>query len=719
MKRVSALVLPKPVDRDTTPKEGWFAAGILAMVALAYAGTFSVPLLFDDESALRDNPSIRSLWAFDRVFDPPGQSTVAGRPFANFTFAVSYALGGLAPWAHHLVGLAVHALAALTLFGVLRRSFLTPAVKARFGEAATLLAGTIALLWAVHPLLTQTVTYLSQRTESLMALCYLLTLYAFLRGIESRGGGWHALAVATCLIGAMCKEVIVTAPLIVALYDRTFVAGTFRAAWRARRWLYVGLMSTWPVLAWLLVDVKRRGVGFDLGVSSFHYALTQCKAVVVYLQLSVWPYPLVFDRGPRVIESWGEVWPYAVVVGGLIALAGWAWKRYPRWAFLPAWFFVLLAPASSFVPVAGAPIAENRVYLPLAAVVTLVVLGVHAGVSRRVARVVWGCLIVGACGGTIARNLDYRSAERLWTDTLAKAPDNHRAHEHLAHVLARLPERRQEALARYETAQRLAPHSAAAHNHLAVFLAALPGRTDEALAHFGAALRLQPADAEIHYNLAGVLAALPGRTGEAIAHFETALRLNPDLAEAHNNLANLLAPLPERRAEVVNHYETALRLRPDYAEAHNNLGALLARLPDRRADARARFEAALRLQPDYTAAHCNLADLLAGLPDRKQEAEVHYQQALRLAPNSAVVHHNFALLLAASPERHRDALVHFQAAVRLEPDNATFHFNLGRHWENFAGRRDEALGHFRQALALQPDFAAASDAIGRLGASPR
>lgn len=643
---------------------------IVGAIGVAYAGTFAVPLLLDDSIAIVENPSLRGPWNLARALAPSAESTTAGRPLLNLTFSLNYAISGVEPWSYHVVNLLVHVLAALTLFGLVRRTLQLPLLRARWGRSSLGFAGVVALLWGLHPVQTQSVTYLSQRAESLMGLFYLATLYCFVRGLGRRTWLWHSLAVGSCGLGALSKEVIVTAPLIVLLYDRTFVAGTFAAAFRARRAFYMAISGSWLVLGWMLADVHVRGVGFGQGVGAFDYALTQCEAMAVYLRLGLWPHPLIFDRGTALVTSVAEIWAPIVLLVGLLVLLGWAWVRRPWLGFLLAWFGVILAPTSSLVPVAGATVAENRVYLPLAAIVVLVLLALQRCVGPRWALGAGGMLALGLAVATVGRNQDYGSAVRIWTDTVAKAPAGARAHNNLALLLAESVDRRGEARAHYLEALRLKPDFAEAHNNLALLLAATPGRQAEALAHYAEALRLKPGYAAAHNNRAALLAATPGGQAEALADYMAAVRLRPDFAEAHNNLAALLAAIPARAEEALIHYATALRLKPDYAEAHYNLANLLASMSGRQQEALTHYRAALRSTPDDPEVHNNLANLLATIPGRTDEALAHYAQALRLRPDFLAAHFNLAALLAAIPERRAEAEAHYRKVITLDPSSA-------------------------------------------------
>ncbi len=547
---------------------------VVAAGLLAYCNSFTGPFTFDDESSIRGNPTIRHLWPIWQVLSPSAVATVGGRPVLNFSLALNYAFGGMSVQGYHALNLAIHILAALTLFGIVRRTLLQPALRERFGTAANEFALAVAVLWIVHPLQTEAVTYVSQRAESLMGLFYLLTLYCFILGAESpRAGLWFTLSIVVCLLGMATKEVMVTAPLMVLLYDRTFVAGSFRAAWTRRRGLYLGLGGTWLLLGYLTAGLHQRGVGYGLGVPWQAYALTESQSVVHYLWLAICPHPLVFDYGMDVlIWHLTDAAPYALVLLLLVAGVMIALKRWPAIGFIGAWFFVILAPTSSVVPIAFQPMAESRMYLPLAAVIVLGVMGIHALAGRRTVTVV-AVLAVGLGTLTWWRNQDYHTEVAIWDDTVAKRPDNPRAHYNLGVALTQTG-RVQEAIGQYEQALRLKPDYVDAHYNLGTALLQA-GNVQEAMGHYLQALRINPDYAEAHNDL-GICLIQLGRAQEAIEHWEQALRLKPDFADAHNNLGSALAQAGKVR-EAIGHYQQALQIKPDFAEAQSNLARARAR----------------------------------------------------------------------------------------------------------------------------------------------
>jgi hypothetical protein len=160
---------------------------VVAAGLLAYHNSFTGPFIYDDGPSIRENPTIHQLWPIWQALSPPhsGAITVEGRPLINLSFAINYALGGYHVWGYHALNLTIHILAGLTLLGIVRRTLLQPRLRERFGAAANGLALATAVLWTVHPLQTESVTYIVQRAESMMGLFYLLTLYCFIRSAES------------------------------------------------------------------------------------------------------------------------------------------------------------------------------------------------------------------------------------------------------------------------------------------------------------------------------------------------------------------------------------------------------------------------------------------------------------------------------------------------------------------------------------------------------
>jgi tetratricopeptide (TPR) repeat protein len=691
------------------------ALGLLALAALAaYHNSFSGPFIFDDTPSIVDNPDIRHLTTTLREDPQINEGTGVGRPLLRLSLWINYAAGGQEVRGYHVLNLMLHILAAWTLWGLARRMLESPALRDRYGQEAWGLALAIALLWTTHPLQTESVTYVVQRTEILAGWFYLLTLYSVVRSASAAGwrvSAWSGAAVVSCLLGMASKETLATAPLLALALDRVFFAPSWKRLWQLRRGLYAALGCTWIFQAMLVRAASGRmgTVGFGLGMPWWEYALTQPYYLCRYLALSMWPSGLTLDYGMYLARSVGEVAPYAAVVLLLLALTFVALWRNPPLGFCGLWFFLILATTSSVVPIKTQTGAEHRMYLPLAGLIGLGVVGGYTLWRRawrerpgglRAGSLLLLLLAVGitALGArTVARNAEYRSEVSIWQTVVDRRPINPRAYNNLGFALANTGHTK-EAIVQYEAALRLEPDYAEVHNNLGNALVNT-GHTPEAIAQFEEALRLKPNYAKAHYNLGNTLANT-GHTSEAIAQYEAALRVKPAFVEAHSNLGIALAKTG-RTTEAIAQYEAALRLKPDSAEAHNNLGSALARL-GHTPQAISQFEEALRFNPDYAEAHSNLGNALANT-GHTSEAIAQYEAALRLKPDSAEAHSNLGSALA-SVGHTSEAIAQFEEALRLKPDFAEVHHNLGSALAS-AGHTSEAIAQFEEALRLKPDLA--------------
>jgi tetratricopeptide (TPR) repeat protein len=589
------------------------AAGIATVVLVAWAhmpgfrGTF----VYDDLQEIVGNSALETLW-------PPWVPMFAGgrlphRPLPYFTFALNRVFGGLEPWGYHAVNLAVHVCNGALLWWITQRTL------TRAGVAA---AGWVAwlggLLWLVHPLSTQAVTYIYQRMEVMAATFMLATLACFIRSLDtSYPRRWQLAAVLTSVCGCLCKETAVATPLVVLLYDLCCGGADGGPADRRTLWqrmpLHVCLFATWGVtIAVVLVQRARFSEFSQPNFGPVEYALTQPLVILRYLRLAIWPSGQCFDLD----------WPLATdrltIGGGIVALVVIATLiitiSRPRSAgvFLVFAFLALLAPTSSFIPV-NYLYGEHRMYLPSALLAIGMPLGLVTWLGRQGVWTSsrWPLTVVGLglvtmlAVRTADRNALYASRIRLWEETVAMSPRNPTAHLMLAgaYLDAGRPDAALEAVDRSLT---LAPEQAFAHARRAETLFDL-GRNGEAAAASHRAIALQP---RLPGAYATFLAALlrSGAASDAATAGEQAVDTLADLLEGPNvdpNAEKLFTTLGvawamtgDPRAEQA--FARAVALNPRSAQAHYNLArAIWQRDPVRGLRL---LDDALTLDPQYVAA---------------------------------------------------------------------------------------------------------------------
>ena len=622
-------------------KKGVAAALLILAVLVVYRNSLGGVFVFDDVSAILENPTLRPPIHWGNVLFAPGDEagTVGGRPLVNLTLALNYAFGGLRVEGYHAVNIALHLLSTLLLFGIVARTFSfrqdragkgqRPEDRSSFDHARVdgfWVALVVALLWAVHPLQTESVTYIVQRAESLMGLFYLLTLYSFIRFAQAETGSenvpefsgigkpttqkrrWLIVGVCACLLGMATKEVMVTAPLAIFLYDWTFVSAGFAQAWKSHAKWHVGLAGTWILLAALVASTHGRGGSVGFGSAPvWPYLLTQAHAVTHYLGLAFWPAHLVLDYGTGLIHHLSDVLAPASFLVLLVLASFYAFRKHPTLGFLGLVFFLLLAPSSSILPIATEPQAEHRMYLPLAIVISVVVIAGQAILTKltpRFSRFILGGVGLAAAialgSVTVQRNDDYRSEIALWSSTVENAPQNPRAHNNLAQALL------------------------AEKNDARAF--------DE----LSAAVNIDSNYTPAQYNL-GAMLLDANRPAEAIPHLEKALAAPLHQTETHLYLGEAYEKT-ERPHDAAEAFRIALQLDPKNPEAAFGLGNNLAREGNLPAAVDA-FRIAVHNAPDRIRIRNNLANALL-FSGRVDEALTQYREALALDPNNTEIREN-------------------------------------------------------------------------------
>jgi tetratricopeptide (TPR) repeat protein len=664
---------------------------LIAAVFLAYAAVWRAGFVWDDDSHLTANPCIIGPLGLKEIWTSPSANYF---PLVLTNFWLQHALWGLHPLGYHLINVAFHAANALLLWRVLT----VLNVRGAWWGAA---------IWALHPVMVESVAWISELKNTQSAFFYLLAILLYLRWYTEPRGRTRRLCYVLLLVTAMAavlsKPSTVMLPIVLLLCRW----------WQERRWRLNQVLPVLPLFGlsasaalWTIWEQKYHSfaLGPEWNQSFVERVAIAGKSFWFYLEKLAWPFPLTF-----VYPRWSGA-SAVDLVPTFFAVAAIAFLWVRRNAF-PGMLATVLSFGALLFPVLGffsvyyfrySFVADHFQYLasmvPLAAVPAAVLQvsvsrwpGVHA--QRWVLGIV---LLLGLLTTTLLQSRRFANSRQLWLTTVADNPGCWLGETILGNM-ANAEGRFDEAIQRHQRALRVEPRSYEAHYNLGLAFVN-KGRIGDGIAEYREALRLRPDYAEAEHNL-GVAFAKADQPAEAVSHYEQALRLGPPRAETELMLA-LALTLSNQAATAIAHYEAALKLNPTDPRARYSYGRTLEIL-GQTAQAIPQYRAAIQLDPRNADAEAHLAAALARTGDASGAVE-HYGQAARLQPMVPGLRADYAAVLFASG-RLNDAAREYEMAVRLQPTFAEARYNLGITLRRL-GREPEAAAHLREARRLRPDL---------------
>jgi tetratricopeptide (TPR) repeat protein len=541
----------KIIERfKNVPKHETLLLFLLAVVIiLIYAETLTSPFILDDIHNIRDNPHIRvPFLSFKNLAWAGFQSPLANRPVANISFALNYYFHGYNLVGFHVVNILIHIASGIFLYLLVQATIRTPALRARYAKFGWIPFFT-AFIWLVHPLQTQSVTYLVQRMNSLAAMFYVLSLWLYVKFRLSAGRRAKWPLLGGCILAGMLafgtKEISATLPGFIILYEWYFFQGLSRQ-WAKRHMLILAAFGVFIIVISLAYFGNEPVVRIlnDYNSRDFTLAqrvLTQFRVVILYISLLIWPQPLRLSLDHDIALSYSLTDPITTLLSMtiiivLIVLAIRFAKRERLISFCILWFFGNLVIESSIIGLEL--VFEHRNYLPSMLAILLLVVLVFRYLKPAWVGVVALC-VMGTLftGWTFERNKDWSDEITLYRDCVEKAPGKARPYNNLGAALMR------------------------------------DGSLAEAVEHLQTALNIKPDFVDAHYNL-GYALSRQGNLKAGIYQFGETLRLDPDNLKALNNMGVALA-LQGRYGEAANYFEAALKQNPRDADVHNNLGIAL------------------------------------------------------------------------------------------------------------------------------------------------
>jgi protein O-mannosyl-transferase len=652
---------------------------LIAVIGLVYSNTFLNSFHFDDLPSIFEKPWIRGL---DKIPQFLNKDSLFQRPLVILSFNINYAISEFDVWSYHLFNILLHALATLLVYQ-LARKVLNFLEDFSLQKSFAVLPFFAAMVFALHPLNTQSITYISSRSSTMVTVCYLSALILFFDGFKKwkktgqKGWAYFIGSGYFFFFGGLTKEIIITFPAMLFLFHFYFISRMTPKVWVATYAKWISLLVI-PLLTF--VGYKQFAAGGLLSASAAYikpgtWFLTQTSVVPFeYFRKMLFPFNMNIDIDFPVLSNWLQPTHWL----GMITLIAFIffWIRISTYVsetaeigrrfigFGMAWIFLTLLPTSSFIPLLDVAV-EHRTYLPMVGLVFLM-----AGVFSYLREYLPATKLINYCVvliliffslGVMVRNGDWKDEVTLWSDAKKKSPNLVRPYNNIGEAYDKL------------------------------------GQYDEAIAEFEGALKLNP-NYFFGLNNLGNIYGKQRKLPEAIDYFKRALKQNPDYGPAHYNLAKAF-DLTGRRQEAAESYRKAIKSNPYFEQAFYNLAFLAMKLSlfD---EALENFEKFLSMQPNHSKAHFGAGNALM-MKGQLDLALTEYQKSAQLDPSFAFPYLNIANIQMQVKDIPA-AIENFEKALSINPAMPAVHLSLGMVYHQFQRNKEKALKHLKESLRLAP-----------------
>ncbi|MFH1359947.1 MAG: tetratricopeptide repeat protein [Candidatus Omnitrophota bacterium] len=633
---------------------GWAFVLIALLSLCVYSNTFQSDFQFDDLStivgnpAIRGMPNVRQLWAsFNTRF------------FTGFTFALNYAVGGLHVSGYHLINVLIHICSSVCVYIFVLLTFQTPALRdSSLKEKSYLISLFAALLFAVHPIQTQAVTYITQRAQSMAVLFYLLALNLYIKFRLTSRPVFHLAAFLVVLLGMFTKELMLTFPFVLLAYEFYFFNLAFEA-WKKSLKLFVPFFLTLLIIPLcIMIDYhptsvltfRKQFITSSLNLSTF---LTKIDVQRTFLRLLVWPVNQNLDYDYPLSTGFFSPSTFSAfcLLVALLICAVYLFRRQRIISFCILWFF-LTTPVEfmAMAYFARDIMFEHHLYLPMVGFSLLISFGLTKILrNTKYIVLILGGLVLILSWAAYERNKVWADPITLWSDVTKKSPNKPRPYSNLGFAYARI------------------------------------GQFDQAIRNLQKSISVDPTYEEAYVNLCGQWGYLH-EYDKAIVYCERAIHLDPFLTQGYRNLA--LAYASKRNLDqAIYYYYRALEADPSgEVEIFTNL----ANIYEKKGNLNKAIHAYLRvveLEPKNFAAYNNLA-LTFMKKGQPQEALKYANKAAQVNSLSAQANNTLGVILAQNGNI-KEARLSFTRAVRLDPDNQDFRKNLESIQKFMEGRGEE------------------------------
>ena len=661
--------------------------------------------VYDDFQVIRDRDAIKDLQNVKELFSRDYFSVFMERtycPVVTLSYMVDDAVFGGKPWGYHIASLLYHIVVSFIIYLLL--------IEFCFEKRYALLG---ALIFAVHPVHTETVSWITGRTDILSGLFYFLTVLLYARFTGSSGSkrkALYAVSLVAFTFAVFSKEMAVTLPVILLAYDiiirygcdlnkakeGLLKAGTF------------AVYSGYVIIVLFLLFVRFFLFNQELYVGSGYppggvisILMTFCKIILKYVRLLLVPVNLTVDYNIPVSVSIFDRGIITSIMGvvALITVAVISLKKSKKFFFAVLFFLLTLLPVSNIIPF-GILIAERYLYIPSLAY-SILFAGAISNIMNTGNRNTGRFAVVAAVSAlvmfsviTIKRNTEWKNEIILWSSAIRCFPDNPRVHNQLGNAYAQR-NLYNEAIEEYLKARALKPDDAGTCYNLGVVYVKT-GRYEEAVREFEAVKKISP-EYKVSESIFAEAYASAGNYDIAVKILEDAIYIDPQNPVNYFKLASIY----EREgniARAVTVYENYIARDPAGFQAYNNLGILYGRMGLKEKEINM-YKKAIQVNPDYFDAYFNLSLRYSG--NNWDEVIKYLARAIEIIPGYLSAHYNLALAYE-NKGRASDAVAEYEKEINYNPSYSSAYKNLGiLHWK--AGDKTKAAKYWKKYVELEPD----------------
>lgn len=655
------------------PYNKYILIAVLSLFCLiTYSNTFNSPFVFDGVSYIVENASIRNISDLKSIW-----SFYPARSLTFLTFAFNYSLHGLNPQGYHIVNLIIHLCSSLLVWWLAMLIFQTPRVKDKpISRYSCLIAFLSALVFTVHPIQTQSVTYIYQRSTIMVSMFYLLSLCLYVRARLSHANKTtfllcYAGSLITASLGMFTKETMFTLPLVILLFELCFFKPSKKHNLRyIMPFLLLLLVVPLTIFLTRTVHFKKTGIFADKNIMLLpsYYILTQFRVFITYIKLILFPINQNLDYDYPIYHSLLQmpVLLSALFVAVIIGIGIRLFKRQPLLSFCILWFFITLLPESSIITLNDV-INEHRLYLPMAGASIFLITMLYYLLNKRPQFMLAVILIILLFYSSLTyfRNIIWKDELTLWSDTVEKSPNKARVYN---------------------------GRGVAYINK---------GQYDKALADFSRALEINSNYANIYYNRAYAYTNKDEHE-KAISDYSEAIKINPRDKEAYNNRGAAYGQKGQYD-KAISDFTAALILNSKNSDLYNNRGTAFMKkgLYD---DAISDFTEAIKIDPDYARAYCNRGTAYKE-KNQYDKAISDYTEAIRANPKDAKAYNNRGVTRAVLKE-YEKAISDYAKAIEIDEGYLDAYNNRAIAYTK-TGQYDKAISDYTQILTIEPDYAKA------------